>query len=160
MHHGPALIDGSPEGHASRLAPPEASAAGAAAGADPDIRLTLPANAENVVLVRHVVALLAEALELPRRLVDDAKLAVTEACTNVVRHAYGGASGTLDVQLQPLDDGLTVIVADTGRGLSRKPGESDGGLGLPLMAALANSLEIDQPPARGSCVRMSFRHTG
>src|SRR5918992_627110 len=57
---------------------------------DSDIRLTLPARPENVAVVRHVLGALAEALALPPALVDDVRLAVTEACTNVVRHAYEG----------------------------------------------------------------------
>ena len=70
---------------ASPISPPSAR--------DTDIRLTLPARPENVAVVRHVLGALAEALDLDRALVDDMRLAVTEACTNVVRHAYGGGGG-------------------------------------------------------------------
>src|SRR6476469_5669296 len=55
-----------------------------------DVRLSLPARPENVAVVRHVLGAFAEALHLPVGVVDDMRLAVTEACTNVVRHAYDG----------------------------------------------------------------------
>ena len=53
-----------------------------------DVKLTLPARPENVSVIRHVLGAFAEALRLPDDLVEDLRLAVTEACTNVVRHAY------------------------------------------------------------------------
>ena len=122
-----------------------------------DIRVTLPARAENVALVRHVVTALAEALALPDKLVEDIRLAVTEACTNVVRHAYVGGEGPLDVSLAPEGDQLTVVVADRGRGIQPNPESEGPGLGLPLIAALASDLEIDHAPGRGSRLCMSFR---
>lgn len=158
MQPGPALIDGSPERRAGRH-----TASGSGQGSHADIRLTLPADAENVVLVRHVVVALAEVLGLPRPLVEDIKLAVTEACTNVVRHAYADARGSIEVAVLPDPGTLTVIVSDHGRGLRPSVAAArrgDGGLGLPLIAALAHSLEIDQAPDRGSRVRMSFRRAG
>lgn len=122
-----------------------------------DVRLTLPARAENVVVVRHVVAALAEALALPTKLVEDIRLAVTEACTNVVRHAYIGTEGPLDVSIAPHDRGMTVVVSDRGRGLQPNPGSDGPGLGLPLIAALADELDIEHGPDAGSRLSMSFR---
>ena len=64
-----------------------------------DVRLTLPARPENVAVIRHVLGAFAEALQLPADLVEDMRLAVTEACTNVVRHAYhDGEPGPIDVR--------------------------------------------------------------
>src|SRR5829696_8393964 len=57
---------------------------------DSEIRLTLPARPENVAVVRHVLGALADAVRLAPDLANDMRLAVTEACTNVVRHAYRG----------------------------------------------------------------------
>ena len=53
-----------------------------------DIRLTLPARPENIAVVRHVLGALSESLGLPQALTEDVCLAVTEACTKLVRHAY------------------------------------------------------------------------
>ena len=54
----------------------------------PDLEITLPARAENVAVVRHAVGGLGEVLEVDDQTLSDIKLAVTEACTNVVVHAY------------------------------------------------------------------------
>src|SRR3954453_7553974 len=85
------------------------------------VRLALPARARNIAVVRRALEAIADELALPRRLVDDMRLAVTEACTNVVRHAYsdGGAHDpeALRVALLPQEHGMRVIVEDSGRGL-------------------------------------------
>ena len=52
------------------------------------VRLSLPAQPRNIAVVRRALEAIAEELALPRRLIEDMRLAVTEACTNVVRHAY------------------------------------------------------------------------
>src|SRR5919112_942201 len=79
---------------------------------DCDVRLTLPARPENVAVVRHVLGAFAEALRLPDGLVEDLRLAVTEACTNVVRHAYTpGAPGPVEISIRPEDDVVSVVVA-------------------------------------------------
>jgi anti-sigma regulatory factor (Ser/Thr protein kinase) len=153
MRYGPALIDGSPE---RRFQPAGVSAA---AGAVPetlcDIRLTLTAHVENVVLIRHVVGALAEAAHLPVARVHDVRLAVTEACTNVVRHAYPDEPGRLELTAAVGPGGeLTVIVSDDGPGFRPRPPGT--GLGLPLMAAVAHEFEIDRTRERGTQVRMSF----
>ena len=123
-----------------------------------DIRLTLPARPENVAVVRHVLGAFAEALGLPSGARDDMRLAVTEACTNVVRHAYpeGARDGLIDVVVRPHYEALEVIVADAGRGLGPSPDTAGPGLGLPLIAALADSLEIERSPGAGSRVIMQF----
>jgi anti-sigma regulatory factor (Ser/Thr protein kinase) len=129
------------------------------AALDSDIRLTLPARPENVALVRHVLGALAEALDLPRAVTEHMRLAVTEACTNVVRHAYSDGAGDIDVVVRPTGRTLEVIVADSGRGIGPSPDGSGPGLGLPLIAALADSLEIQRSPSFGSRLIMSFLRT-
>ena len=126
------------------------------AALESDIRLTLPARPENVAVVRHVLGALAEALDLPPAVTADIRLAVTEACTNVVRHAYGDRAGDIDVVVRPRGRALEVIVADNGRGMGPSPDTSGPGLGLPLMAALADSLEIQGSATPGSRLMMSF----
>jgi serine/threonine-protein kinase RsbW len=126
------------------------------AALESDIRLTLPARPVNVAVVRHVLGALAEALDLPPAVTADIRLAVTEACTNVVRHAYGDRAGDIDVVVRPRGRALEVIVADNGRGMGPSPDTSGPGLGLPLMAALADSLEIQGAATAGSRLMMSF----
>jgi serine/threonine-protein kinase RsbW len=122
-----------------------------------DVRLTLPARPENVAVVRHVLGAFAEALRLPDPVIEDMRLAVTEACTNVVRHAYAnGEPGPVEILIRPVGDVLQVIVSDEGRGIGPSDDTAGPGLGLPLIAALAHSLEIEQAPRAGSRLRMSF----
>jgi anti-sigma regulatory factor (Ser/Thr protein kinase) len=123
-----------------------------------DVRLTLPAHPENVAVIRHVLGAFAEALQLPPDLVEDMRLAITEACTNVVRHAYHDADrGPIDVVIRPKGDELELVVSDRGSGIGPSPDLAGPGLGLPLIAALADHLEIDHGPHRGSRLSMSFR---
>jgi serine/threonine-protein kinase RsbW len=122
-----------------------------------DVRLILPARPENVAVVRHVLGAFAEALQLPDPVIEDMRLAVTEACTNVVRHAYAdGEPGPVEILIRPDGDTLQVIVSDHGRGLGPSADSSGPGLGLPLIAALSHSLEIEQASSSGSRLRMSF----
>jgi serine/threonine-protein kinase RsbW len=125
-----------------------------------DVRLTLPARPENVAVVRHVLGAFAEALQLPDPVIEDMRLAVTEACTNVVRHAYqDGHPGPIEIVIHPQGDSLQVVVSDRGRGLGPSADAAGPGLGLPLIAALTESVEIEQTPDAGSRLRMSFART-
>ena len=110
-------------------------------------------------MVRHVLDALAEALALPEAVMADVRLAVTEACTNVVRHAYADGRGAIDVVARPRGDALEVIVADSGRGLGPSPDTGGPGLGLPLIAALTDTLEIERDASAGSRLVMSFRRS-
>ena len=122
-----------------------------------DVRLTLPARPENVAVVRHVLGAFAEALQLPDPVIEDMRVAVTEACTNVVRHAYAdGEPGPVEILIRPEGDALHVVVSDQGRGLGPHPDSTGPGLGLPLIAALSHSFEIENVPDDGSRLRMSF----
>jgi len=124
---------------------------------DSDVRLTVPARPENIAVVRHVLGALAESLGLPAVVSADMRLAVTEACTNVVRHAYSEHTGTIDVVVRPKGDSLEVIVADTGRGVGPSPDTAGPGFGMLLIAALADSFDLERDPSFGSRLVMSFR---
>jgi serine/threonine-protein kinase RsbW len=154
----PGAVDGVADGivrtlHVDALSPVEAR--------DADVRLTLPARPENVAVIRHVLGAFAEALRLPEAVVEDIRLAVTEACTNVVRHAYDSSAhpGPLEIVIRPEGEALDVIVTDRGRGIGRSPDTRGPGLGLPLIAAIVHSLEIQHAPSAGSRLSMSF-HRG
>ena len=131
-------------------------------GATPSpVRLSLPAQARNIAVVRRALEAVAEELALPHRLIEDMRLAVTEACTNVVRHAYTGAeaddASAMRVDLLPHAHGMQVIVEDRGRGLGPSPDATGPGLGLSLIAALTSGLEVSHGPGdRGSRIAMSF----
>ena len=125
--------------------------------ADPRVEFSLPATAENVPLVRHALAGLAEALEMDPGEVADLKTVVTEACMNVVVHAYDeGEPGPLEVRAWPEPTTLIVTVRDFGTGIRPLADVEQRSLrlGLPLIAALTESLEISAAPGRGTRVTM------
>jgi serine/threonine-protein kinase RsbW len=122
-----------------------------------DVTLTLPALPENVAVVRHVLGAFAESMRLSDELIEDLRLAVTEACTNVVRHAYAaGVPGAVEVTIEPGDELVQVVVADTGRGIGTSSDTSGPGLGLPLIAAIADTVDLQSAPGGGSRVAMTF----
>src|SRR3954471_2524399 len=104
---------------------------------DSAIRLRLIAVPENVMLVRQALEGVARELGASTDVIDDLKLAVTEACSNVVKYAYRGSPGELEVSLDPAEDGFSVYVRDDGSWLDRPEGDgAAGGLGIPLMEAV------------------------
>ena len=120
------------------------------------LSLTLPATPASVPLARHRLGawLSANAPELDRIGRSDLELAWSEACTNVVRHAYGpvDASFTADAER---DGGLvSLTVRDQGRWRPQRV--SHGGRGLTLMQAVCDEVEIDRRPD-GTTVTMRRR---
>ena len=126
-----------------------------------ELRLTLPATAENVIVVRQAVAGLGEALGLAGSRIADLKTVVSEACNNVVLHAYEGDPGPLEVTAVPRSGELEVQIADHGRGFRPRANEGDPslGIGIPLIAALSDSFEISAGIGRGSRTTIRFSYT-
>jgi serine/threonine-protein kinase RsbW len=121
------------------------------------LQMSLPARAENVAVVRHAIAGLAERIGMDEGAIADLKTVVTEACMNVVVHAYPeGQVGLLEIEAIPDGDGLTVAVRDFGRGISPRPNVDRPSLriGLALIAALSSSFEIRGGNERGTEIRM------
>ena len=119
--------------------------------------MTLPAKAENVAVVRHALTGLAGALDMEPDGIADLKTVVTEACMNVVIHAYNGAApGPLEVRAWREDPSLVVVVRDYGDGIHPRvePERQSLRLGLPLIAALSSRFEINTPPGGGTQVTM------
>lgn len=125
----------------------------------PDIELSLSARAENIALVRHAFGALGETLAIDPELLSDVRLAVTEACSNVVVHAYpdGAEPGPLEVVASVGEKRLTIVVRDRGPGITPHPDSPGLGLGLPLIASLAESVQLgrDERDERTE-VRMTF----
>lgn len=125
----------------------------------PEVRLAIPARPENVAVVRQALGGLANVLGIDGVALDDMKLAVTEACTNVVVHAYPEAEGPLEVEMRPGGATLTVVVRDHGGGIRPRLDASSTsalGLGMPLMASLADDFVVHGAPGGGTEVRMTF----
>jgi serine/threonine-protein kinase RsbW len=128
----------------------------------PEVRLTMPARPEGVGVVRQALAGMADALDFDAAVLADMKMAVSEACTNVVVHAYDGEDqGVLEVEMSAGEAGLTIVVRDHGAGIQPRPARSGApalGLGLPLIAALSDSFELRGSAGTGTEVRMTFHY--
>lgn len=125
----------------------------------PNVRLGLSNRAENVLLVRQTLSGLAETIDLDPVELNDVSTAVSEACNNVVVHAYAGEQGPLEVEISASGPQLEVVVRDWGIGI--QPREIDheqliGGIGLPVIRALTRDAEFKDMPGGGTEVRMLF----
>jgi serine/threonine-protein kinase RsbW len=125
------------------------------------VRLTIPARPEYITLCRLALTGIGRLRALPDEVLADLKLALTEAASNSVRHAYGDADvGVVEIAYQLLPDRLVIEVTDEGEGFD--PAEADGpagelsegGLGIAIIRAIADTVEIGtQPSGRGSRLR-------
>lgn len=125
-------------------------------GANHDLELTLPARPENVAVVRHILGGIGDALMVDAETLEDVRLAVSEAVTNVVVHAYPGSEGLVTITVDGVQDAISVSVSDHGSGMSPRPDSPGLGVGLPLIASLTALLELVTPPGGGTEVRMRF----
>jgi serine/threonine-protein kinase RsbW len=131
----------------------------------PHLRLSLLNRPENVLVVRQALTGVAECLALDAIETNDLNTAVTEACNNVVAHAYDGAEGPLEVDVYAEPDTLAVVVRDRGRGMAvsdRQAPDAEtggGGMGLVVIDALSQRAEFTQPRGGGTEVRMEFAAT-
>jgi serine/threonine-protein kinase RsbW len=129
------------------------------------IELSFPAHSRYLVLARLSLAGIAPVARLDEDELADLKLAVTEACANAVRHAYPdevGGAVHLRVHIEP--GTLTIEVADEGRGLDEEAMRTwdaasmrERGMGLSIMRAVTDDLEIDSKPEAGTVVRLVKR---
>ena len=114
------------------------------------VRLTIPAKPEYITLSRLALSGLARVRPLEEETLADLKLALTEACSNSVRHAYDGDGGHVSISFELRDDRLIVEVADDGTGFEpdtvAKSGDeaelSEGGLGIAIIRSIADEVEI------------------
>ncbi|MDR6227565.1 anti-sigma B factor RsbW [Desmospora profundinema] len=122
------------------------------------IELAIPAKAQYVGVVRLTVSGIANRMGFDYDEIEDMKLAVAEACTNAVDHAYSGKAGNIVIQFRIYRDRLEVMVKDEGNSfdidcVKRRSGPIDSrlpltamrerGLGLHLMETLMDRVEIN-----------------
>jgi serine/threonine-protein kinase RsbW len=126
------------------------------------VRLTIPARAEYITLGRLALTAIAGVRPLSDETLHDLKLALTEACTNSVKHAYGEDGGSVDIVYELLSDRLAVEVGDAGTGFEpdgRRGDATDeaeleeGGLGIEIIRALTDEVEIAEREGGGSRLR-------
>ena len=121
------------------------------------LELSLRATPSSVREAREAVGKVVANLVSDNRLVDDVGLCVSEAVTNVVRHAYGTKRGSLDVVVEQDGDEVAVVVRDEGMGVtaSSRRGKP-GGFGLKIIDKIASRHTIESAPKTGTAIRMLF----
>ncbi len=127
------------------------------------VRLTIPAKPEYITLSRLALTGLARVRPLADDTLADLKLALTEACSNSVRHAYGDEGGHVEISFELREDRLVVEVSDDGAGFepdTASPRADDdeelaeGGLGIAIIRSIADEVEIGgRDNGRGSRLR-------
>jgi len=126
------------------------------------VRLTFPAKPEYITLSRLALTGLSRVRPLAPETLAELKLALTEACSNSVRHAYGDEEGQVEISFELRADRLVVEVADDGFGF--EPAEAaraddgseltEGGLGIAIIRSVADEVEIGgRGNGRGSRLR-------
>ena len=128
------------------------------------VRLTIPARAEYITLCRLALTGLARLRPISEELVADLKLALTEAASNSVRHAYGANGGAVEIAYELYGDRLVIEVNDEGEGFDpAEDGElgdleslTEGGLGIAIIRAIADEFALSRgPKGRGSRLRFA-----
>jgi serine/threonine-protein kinase RsbW len=126
----------------------------------PNVRLELANTPENVVLVREMLSGVAEALSFEGSELNDLRTAVTEACNNVVLHAYGDESGPLKIEVSVQPHTLRVLVRDHGIGIPAQQAEAAEratlGIGLHVIQTLSDRVDFEDVPGGGTEVQMEF----
>ena len=125
------------------------------------VSLTLPSSSEYVLLARLVVAQVGRLAGFGPEEVYDLKLAVTEAATNVIRHA---AVDNYEVEYRVLPRAVEITVIDSGGGfnvgdLTRAP-DGEGGFGLAVIRDLVDELMLDSTEGGGTRLKMIRRAGG
>jgi anti-sigma regulatory factor (Ser/Thr protein kinase) len=116
---------------------------------------TIPGTPLGVRVLRREMAGLAEDCGMDSAGVADVRLAVTEAATNAVVHAYERAGGELRVTAATHDGELAIVIADTGAGLAPRSDSPGMGVGLAVIASIVRRLDIVSRPD-GTEIRMAF----
>lgn len=124
--------------------------------------LILPARASNLGLARVSLASFAAGCGLTLSEVDELKLAVSEAVSNVILHAYpDGAEGEVCLFARVQDDVLVIQVSDFGAGISDVDQALQGGystleermgLGFTFMECFADEMSVTSSDGQGTRV--------
>ena len=122
-------------------------------------RRALPAVPASVTALRHAVADFVVAAGIGEPVLTSVKLAVSEAVTNAVVHAYAGAPRPGEVRLSVCvrDHEVFVTVSDDGCGMVPRLDSPGLGVGLPLIAHSADTLDIDHTPGGATELRITFK---
>ncbi len=130
------------------------------------LKLEFPSLPQNVGLTRLVVATFASQLEFTLAEIEEIRVAVSEAVSNCVIHAYPKNPGLVEVVLEIEDGALSISVTDFGKGIedvemakqatfSTEPERM--GLGLVFMESFMDEMSLNSQPQKGTSVKMKKR---
>jgi serine/threonine-protein kinase RsbW len=131
----------------------------------PHLTLELPAAPLGIPQARAAVTQLCDALDVAAEVRENVRLAVTEACTNCVLHAYDGSapSSTYRLEARQQAGEIVIVVEDWGAGIggggrteAARRVEGSHGRGLAVMQAAATSVEIASAIGQGTRVELRF----
>ena len=115
--------------------------------------LSLPAQPKNVRVARLTLAAIASRLPFDVEQIEDMKLAVAEACNNVIEHAK--ETQQIEMEFKIKADKLDIIVKDQGKGFGPQATKDSPGLGLVFMQSLMDEVEFKPLIPSGTQVRMA-----
>lgn len=129
------------------------------------VTLEFPAIAENVEFARVTMACFASQISsFTLEEIDDIKLVVSEAVSNVVLHSYGTSGGVIRLSAKRSGDTLTIVVEDFGKGIedvskAKEPAFTTDpdrmGMGFTIMEALSDRLHVSSVPGEGVKVELT-----
>jgi anti-sigma regulatory factor (Ser/Thr protein kinase) len=120
------------------------------------VEATFPAVAASVPLIRSAVTAAALDAGATPQQIDAARLAVTEAATNVVLHAYDATAGSIHVSVSVIDDELQIVISDDGFGIRPRTDSPGIGAGMAIIARSCTRLEVGKSESGGSRLLMRF----
>lgn len=125
------------------------------------VRLDMPARSEYLILARLALAGIARDVPMSETVLADLKLAVTEACGNAVQHAGAGGHGVIRLRFDVDPGEIRIEVEDEGGGLTDAPAPpeqpAESGMGLAIIRAIVDELEIASVAGGGTVLRMRKR---
>lgn len=133
-----------------------------AAGFSGPVILEVPSDPAVMSAVRALTGKISLAAGLDADQTDKLVLAVNEACTNVIRHAYGSRTdGRITISFTASCDRLEIAIRDFGKGADPETfrgREFDkvrpGGLGIHFIKSAVDEMEYDRPPGGGMVLKM------
>jgi len=123
------------------------------------LALSLPRDEQTIPVSRHIATNAMAEIGVAEEHIDDIAVALTEACTNVLKHS--GPGDEFEVSLEVDDDDCIIRVVDTGRGFdstslgfNHADSSAEQGRGIELMRALVDSVKFISKPEAGTVVHL------
>lgn len=133
------------------------------------VKLDIPARPEYVVLGRLALCGLLRSRGFSDDAVADLKLALTEACSNSVRHAYDHDDGQVHIAFTLHDDRVIIQIRDEGAGFHEDDADcpdchavpeitlGEGGMGISIIRAVVDEFSLEWPPEGGTMLVLTKR---